>query len=103
MWGLQIPQGQGTSKTLIENADHSEQIGNAIAHAVGVSSSQISQYVDGEVPDDNGDFSSLRRVWPNSGNCIHLKNNPVTIVTARRRSSRVYFVVLNYIISVLIY
>ena len=49
-------KAQGTSKTLIGNAGHSEQIGNAIAHAVGVSSSQISQYVDGEVPDNDGDF-----------------------------------------------
>ena len=49
-------KAQGTSKVLIGNANHSDQISNVIAYTVEVSSSQSSQYVNGEIPDNVGDF-----------------------------------------------
>ena len=49
-------KAQGTSKVLIGNANHSDQISNVIAYTVEVSSSQSSQYINGQIPDNVGDF-----------------------------------------------
>ena len=44
------------NKALIEKSNHSEQIGNSIAQAVGIAPSQISCYADGNVADVDGEF-----------------------------------------------